>query len=220
MDSYQALADQFRRVVLSDPVVQTIMRGYILWGDIPVTQQEIDFHAQWAADHKSDLSLDVTLDIVSDQVSDQVSDVSCISHDVCSSEFDTSDEWITPHMKIKTNCNMSVPTLSTTSTLTTVTTVSAVPIESVGIRTLVLRNLPRDTTLQSLRALFSKYGPILDIRLMKNRDPSSPFYGTLLGCAFIKFLSHSHSAAAFLTLAPTFTLSSQPVSILFAKLDK
>ena len=89
-----------------------------------------------------------------------------------------------------------------------------------GIKTLIVRNLPRDITDYDLHNIFELYGPIKDIYIPKNMDKASPYYGTIKGFALIKFLSPQHSAAALHHLAGRLTLSSNHISIEFAKQDR
>lgn len=91
---------------------------------------------------------------------------------------------------------------------------------SVGIKTLIVRNLPRDITVQQLRNVFDKYGPIKDIYIPKNMDKSSPYFGTTKGFALIKFLNAEDSAKAFTAEYGCLTIGRNNISIEFAKEDR
>ena len=56
-------------------------------------------------------------------------------------------------------------------------------------KTLILHNIPRDITLEELRPLFEKYGPIRDIYIPRNKDEKSEHFGTVKGFALVKYLS-------------------------------
>ena len=64
------------------------------------------------------------------------------------------------------------------------------------IRTLVVRNLPRDIVELELRNYFGQYGNIHDVYIPKNTDRNSPYFGTIKGFALIKFKHHRESACA------------------------
>lgn len=95
-----------------------------------------------------------------------------------------------------------------------------VPPISVGIKTLIARNLPRDITVQKLRDVFEKYGPIKDVYIPKNMDRSSPYFGTTKGFALIKFLNAEHSAKAFTSEYGRLAIGRNNISLEFAKEDR
>jgi RNA recognition motif-containing protein len=92
-------------------------------------------------------------------------------------------------------------------------------IESNTIKTIIVRNLPRDITVHILRDIFEKYGPIKDIYIPKNMDRLSPYYGTIKGFALIKFLTPQHSALAFYQLS-SLVINHNRVALEFAKQDR
>ena len=89
-----------------------------------------------------------------------------------------------------------------------------------GIRTLIARNLPRDITVEELRNVFEKFGPIKDVYIPKNMDKDSPHFGTIKGFALIKFLKSSDSAKAFTQQYGRLKLGTNKISLEFAKQDK
>ncbi len=99
-------------------------------------------------------------------------------------------------------------------------TAPEVPPFTVGIKTVIARNLPRDVTVQTLRAAFEKYGPIKDIYIPKNMDRSSQYFGTIKGFALIKFLNPEHSAAAYTNEYGRLVLGRNNITIEFAKEDR
>jgi RNA recognition motif-containing protein len=64
-------------------------------------------------------------------------------------------------------------------------------------KTLILHNIPRDITVNDLRPLFEKYGPIRDIYIPRNKDEKSEHFGTVKGFAMIKYLSSSSAKKAY-----------------------
>lgn len=89
-----------------------------------------------------------------------------------------------------------------------------------GRTTIITRNLPRDITIQTLRAAFDKYGPIKDIYIPKNMDRSSQYFGTIKGFALIKFLNPEHSAAAYTNEYGRLVLGRNIITVEFAKEDR
>jgi RNA recognition motif-containing protein len=88
------------------------------------------------------------------------------------------------------------------------------------IKTLIVHNLPRDITIEMLRMVFEKYGPIRDIYIPKNLDMSSFYYGTNKGFAVIKFLNAEDSAKAFNGEYGRLVIGNKIVSVEFAKEDR
>lgn len=95
-----------------------------------------------------------------------------------------------------------------------------VPSFTVGIKTVITRNLPRSITVEQLRAVFEQYGPIKDIYIPKNMEKTSPYFGTIKGFALIKFLKPEHSAAAYQGQYGRLTISGNNISVEFAKEDR
>jgi hypothetical protein len=89
-----------------------------------------------------------------------------------------------------------------------------------GIKTVITRNLPRDITVEQLRAVFEKYGPIKDIYIPKNMDKSSSYFGTIKGFALIKFLNPLHSTAAYNNEYGKLTIGRNKITVEFAKEDR
>jgi hypothetical protein len=55
------------------------------------------------------------------------------------------------------------------------------------IKTLIIRNLPRNMGDGELRAIYSRYGNITDIYIPMNKDRTSPYFGTIKGFALVKY---------------------------------
>lgn len=57
------------------------------------------------------------------------------------------------------------------------------------VRTIIARNLPRNISTSELYNIFEMYGTVEHIVVPYHLNPSSPYYGTMKGYAFIKFIS-------------------------------
>jgi len=70
-----------------------------------------------------------------------------------------------------------------------------------GICTLMVKNLPRDTTpkilTEEIRRIFSSFGSLKDVYIPTNRD--GPYAGTIKGFAKVQFLSSDHAYNASLS---------------------
>jgi hypothetical protein len=95
-----------------------------------------------------------------------------------------------------------------------------IPSYTHGIKTIITRNLPRDISVDHLRIIFEKYGPIKDIYIPKNMDKHSPYFGTIKGFALIKFLNSQHSAQAYLNLYGRLRFGKNNITLEFAKQDR
>lgn len=94
------------------------------------------------------------------------------------------------------------------------------PTESHGIKTIIARNLPRDITVEHLRGVFERFGPIKDIYIPKNMDRQSAYFGTIKGFALIKFISPSDSAKAYQGTFGRLTFGRNNITVEFAKQDR
>jgi len=88
------------------------------------------------------------------------------------------------------------------------------------IRTIVARNLPRDVTVDELKPLFERFGPVRDLYIPKNTNPDSPYFGSIKGFALVKYLSSSDSTRAFMELQSRLMLRGKQISLEFAKEDR
>ena len=89
-----------------------------------------------------------------------------------------------------------------------------------GIRTIVVRNLPRDINREDLRNVFRKYGHIQDIHIPLNMDKMSPYYGTIRGFAMIEFQTSKESCSAYNGEFGTLVIRGKAITIDFAKGDR
>jgi RNA recognition motif-containing protein len=96
----------------------------------------------------------------------------------------------------------------------------ALPAGSVGIKTLMAKNLPRDITVEKLRSIFEVHGPLRDIYIPKNMDKSSPYFGTIKGFAKVQYLKPEDSAKAYQAEFGRLQIGSNKIVIEFAKEDR
>ena len=90
-----------------------------------------------------------------------------------------------------------------------------------GIRTVVVRNLPRDIKDTEVRALFSTHasGGLRDVYIPRNTDRSSQYFGTLKGFALVKFHTAEDSTRAYEALQ-SLCIRGKKVTLEFAKEDR
>jgi hypothetical protein len=97
-----------------------------------------------------------------------------------------------------------------------VATISANPR---NIKTLFVRNLPRDVTVTEMQVMFAPFGALHDVYVPKNTEPGK-YFGTIKGFALIKYKHYNDSTRAFLDVGATFYLRGKEVTIEFAKQDQ
>ena len=95
------------------------------------------------------------------------------------------------------------------------------PLNPAGIRTVVVRNLPRDIKDTEIRALFSAHasGGLRDVYIPRNTDRSSQYFGTLKGFALVKFHTAEDSTQAYEALQ-SLCIRGKKVTLEFAKEDR
>jgi hypothetical protein len=95
-----------------------------------------------------------------------------------------------------------------------------VPPFVVGIKTLIARNLPRDITVDTVRAAFGRYGQVRDVYIPKNMDRNSPHFGTVKGFALVKFATPEESAAAYQAEWGRLQFGKNKITVEFAQADR
>ena len=90
-----------------------------------------------------------------------------------------------------------------------------------GIKTVVVRNLPRDIKDYELRPLFAAHttNGLRDLYIPRNTDKASPYYGTLKGFALVKFHTAEESTSAFLA-NQSLCIRGKNIALEFAKEDR
>jgi hypothetical protein len=95
-----------------------------------------------------------------------------------------------------------------------------VPPFVVGIKTLIVRNLPRDITVDTVRAAFGRHGTVRDVYIPKNMDRNSPHFGTVKGFALVKFATPEESAAAYQAEWGRLQFGKNKITVEFAQADR
>jgi hypothetical protein len=196
---YAELITDFKQMMLEDPIMKALWDGSMKWGDIPGILQPRPRRASVAS-------------AASDESEECDTLVRICSHNRRVAFADK------PLVK---QYNINEAPISTPEVPPFTVTRPAAPAGLLcGIKTVIARNLPRDVTVQALRCVFEKYGPIKDIYIPKNMDRSSQYFGTIKGFALIKFLNPEHSAAAYTNEYGRLTLGKNNITIEFAKEDR
>ena len=89
-----------------------------------------------------------------------------------------------------------------------------------GKKTIILHNIPRDITVEDLRPLFEKYGPIRDIYIPRNKNEKSEHFGTVKGFALVKYLSPSAAKKAYDAEFGRLYLNYRLISVEYANEDR
>lgn len=88
------------------------------------------------------------------------------------------------------------------------------------IKTIILRNLPRDIIPEDLRYIFGKHGSIHDIYIPLNKDKNSIHFGSVKGFALIKYHTYESSNRAFHEEYNKLFIKNKKIKIEFANKDK
>lgn len=87
-----------------------------------------------------------------------------------------------------------------------------------GIKTLVLRNIPRTINNEDLMNIFDKHGVIVDIYIPTNKNKNSPYFGTVKGFAMVTFLTVQEATRAFMAESiHRLSIHNNKIAIEFAK---
>ncbi len=199
---YTDLITEFNQMMLQDPIMKALWDGTMKWGDIPGILDSKPRRAS-VASAASDESEEYDL-------------VKICSH---SRRVAFADKPLVKQY-YKNEAPVTAPEVLSRNEKAMPAPSEQVPPFTVGIKTVIARNLPRDVTVQTLRAAFEKYGPIKDIYIPKNMDRSSQYFGTIKGFALIKFLNPEHSAAAYTNEYGRLVLGRNNITIEFAKEDR
>ena len=196
---------EFERWRLEDPIMKALWDGTMKWGDIPGICD--DMPRARAVSVSSEESEPDILTICSHSRRVKFADkptVKVISPaDYSATEYDSTYGGFPPKGRFASAESAPV-----------------VPAYTPGIKTVITRNLPRDVSVEQLRGVFEKYGPIRDIYIPRNMDKSSPYFGTIKGFALIKFLKPTDSARAYENEYGRLTLGRNNITVEFAKEDR
>jgi hypothetical protein len=90
-----------------------------------------------------------------------------------------------------------------------------------SIKTIIVNNIPRNSTKEDIIDLFSEFGAISGAHLPKNTDQNSPYFGTLRGFAMIQFIDARDAQKAYMMCShDPFYVGNLPVSVQIAKEDR
>ena len=165
----ESLADQFRRLLLADPIEKALWEGKLLWGDILCTPEEEERERVYREQREAEETAERAATALSATVRP------------------TFFGGFSKPSRTAAAVPASAPAALERD----------VPAFPAGRLTLMAKNLPRDIDVKELRIIFEQYGAIRDIYIPKNMDKSSPYYLTIKGFALIKFLKPDDSARAF-----------------------
>ena len=91
---------------------------------------------------------------------------------------------------------------------------------SLGVKTIIARNLPRMISSEILCDLFQLYGVVCDVYLPRDNNPRSRHYGTIRGFALITYETVEQSARAVRVLTTLgLSIRGKQVTVEFAKSD-
>ena len=165
----ESLADQFRKLLLADPIEKALWEGKLLWGDILCTPEEEERERVYREQREAEETAERAATALSATVRP------------------TFFGGFSKPSRTAAAVPASAPAALERD----------VPAFPAGRLTLMAKNLPRDIDVKELRIIFEQYGAIRDIYIPKNMDKSSPYYLTIKGFALIKFLKPDDSARAF-----------------------
>jgi len=197
--SISSLYKNLRAIAFQDPLFHAIANGTISWADASCTAEEEARYQEYCTNGEA---ADILNSI--QEAMDRRTIKNTRRGVQWTEEVQTYES---PFEEVKRSAPVQVVT----------TTVLFNPNQ---IKTVVARNLPRDVTVEEMRCIFEKHGPIRDIYIPKNLDQTSPYYGTLKGFALIKFLSHTDSTRAFLSEQNKLLLRGKIITLEFAKEDR
>ncbi len=143
----------------------------------------------------------------------------CASAEIPLSEFPTPDD--APWAPVKAQREPHTP--PTPIKMTPLTPVKKTCVHNgirIPIKTIIARNLPRDISVEELRAIFERHGIVADVYIPKNMDTRSSYYGTIKGFALIKYTNINDSNKAFLAEYGVLNIRGKNVQIEFASQDR
>ena len=90
-----------------------------------------------------------------------------------------------------------------------------------SIKTIIVNNIPRNSTKEGIIDIFREFGAISGAHLPKNTDQNSPYFGTLRGFAMIQFIDARDAQKAYTMCShDPFYVGDLPVSVQIAKEDR
>jgi len=193
----QSLYLAMRSEAMKDPVMKALFHGEVSWADVYSAEDEINWKEYMASGEGAEIlaAVQVELDMVNQKASKKSKKVHWIE--------EPTDVPIVDRAPIQIH--------------QTTTTVLFNPHQ---VKTIVARNLPRDTTAEELQNVFAKHGPVRDVYIPKNLDKNSPYYGTIKGFALVKFMSATDSTRAYMAETTRLYIRGKMIGLEFAKEDR
>jgi FUS-interacting serine-arginine-rich protein 1 len=188
----ESLADSFSKMWLADPIMKALWEGKLAWGDILCTPEEEERCRVIRAEREEREAAERA------------------ARDALLAEYP-----VKPPTARRVAFADAPPKPAGGAGAEVI-----VPPYTVGIKTVITRNLPRDVTVERLRSAFEKYGPIRDIYIPKNMDRSSPYFGTIKGFALVKFLKAEDSGRAYESEYGRLVFGKNNITVEFAKEDR
>jgi RNA recognition motif-containing protein len=99
----------------------------------------------------------------------------------------------------------------------TVSAGPSVPLVPRKSNTLILHNIPRDLTEDELRFEFGCYGTLRRIRIPRDKNPQSAFYGGVRGFAIVEFETAQQAETAATQESGRLSLRGKTITIEFVK---
>ena len=193
----QSLYLAMRSEAMKDPVMKALFHGEVSWADVYSAEDELNWKEYMASGEGAEIlaAVQVELDKVNQKASKKSKGV----------------RW-----NDAVNTVMIVESAPVQIQQTT-TTVLFNPNQ---VKTIVARNLPRDTSAEELQNVFAKHGPVRDVYIPKNLDQNSPYYGTIKGFALVKFMSATDSTRAYMAETTRLNIRGKMIGLEFAKEDR
>lgn len=190
------LYHNLRRMAFQDPILRALAEGDISWAQASTYDDEVAYNDYTTTGEGAEMIASVRKEAIRQETKKK-------------RVVWTTEPQVFASKKDDTSQQVQVQQVTTT-----------VLFNPNQVKTLIARNLPRDIVVDELRDIFSKHGPIQDIYIPKNLDPTSPYYGSVKGFALIKFMSHTDSTRAYLAETTRLFLRGKMISLEFANKDK
>jgi len=202
--SMNSLYHTLRLMVFQDPIMAALATGRISWADAVTQQDEANYQHYMTHGEGAEMMNQFREAMTRENEKNNTNKRRGVHWNDKVEVFDMPSE------PVKTrSASMQVQQVTTT-----------VLFNPSQIKTLIARNLPRDVTVDELRTLFEKHGPIRDTYIPKNLDRNSSYYGTIKGFALIKFMSHTDSTRAFVAEQKRTCIRGNMITVEFAKEDR
>jgi hypothetical protein len=207
--TYEDIANSFKTIIVNDPMITELNNKYSSWYDVCMKYDPTFYHIENKRLANLYASCDKEDDCVT--VCDDVSNTSF------SSDSD-DDNFMYAFAHVKTTVaapKKEVPVKND---------IRPVDVTDNGIKTIVLRNLPRFLTKEKLsdkiHDVLNKYGDITDVYIPINPDRSSQYYGTIKGFAMVTFLHSRDACYAHFNETGQLTINGVSILIDFAYGDR